>query len=66
MQMKKAQFQQQANQLRQQARAQEQLAASAMGAAISRASNNIMVASVSDGYRLDSNHYGVPSGSVSL
>jgi hypothetical protein len=62
--MKTAQLQQQAQQLRIQAQTQEHLAVNSFRVAANAASNNILLAGVGVGYRIDSNHVAVPSGVV--
>ncbi|KAL2127768.1 hypothetical protein VTI74DRAFT_10184 [Chaetomium olivicolor] len=62
LQMKTMQFRQQANQFRIQAQTQEHLAANAFRVAANSASNNIMLAGIGAGYRVDANHIAVPSG----
>lgn len=63
--MKTAQLQQQAASLRIQAQTQEHLAINAMRVSLSAASNNIMLAGIGAGKRIDANHILVPSGQVS-
>jgi hypothetical protein len=64
--MKRTQLQQQAAQLREQAKLQEHLAVNAMRVSANAASNNIMIAGIGGGYRIDANTIAVPSGVVSL
>jgi hypothetical protein len=63
--MKTAQLQQQAKQLREQARVQEHLAANAMRAEVNRASNASMVNAVGGGHRIDAYTVEYQNSSVS-
>lgn len=64
--MKTAQLQQPARQLRLEAEPKERLAIVSMEAAANSASNNIMIAGLGGGYRIDQYHVARPSGVVSV